>query len=47
MPHRRWDIRVRDILAANEKISGIPWRGMRDMRNLLADEYFGVNTRIV
>ena len=91
MPYRRWDIRVRDILSAIEKIfeytsgydienfendsktvdavvrnleiigeaarhvpddivennPGIPWREMRDLRNLLAHEYFGVNTRIV
>jgi uncharacterized protein with HEPN domain len=91
MPHRRWDIRIRDILAAIKKISeytkdynyqnfesdsktldavvrnleiigeaarhvpddiieknpGIPWREIRDMRNLLAHEYFGVNIKIV
>ena len=91
MPPRRWDIRIRDILAAIEKIhqytedmdleafrgdpktidavvrnleiigeaarhlpdeivgkhSEIPWREMRDMRNLLSHEYFGVNRNIV
>jgi uncharacterized protein with HEPN domain len=91
MPPRRWDIRVRDILAAIEKIHkyttdyryrnfeadsktvdavvrnleiigeaarhipddiieknpGIPWKEMRDMRNLLSHEYFGVNTKII
>jgi uncharacterized protein with HEPN domain len=30
-----------------ENNPGIPWSEMRDMRNLLAHEYFGVNTRIV
>jgi uncharacterized protein with HEPN domain len=25
----------------------IPWRDMRDMRNIIVHEYFGVNTRIV
>ncbi|WP_419660528.1 conserved uncharacterized protein, DUF86 [Desulfosarcina variabilis str. Montpellier] len=91
MPPRRWDIRIRDILAAIERIHdytkgynyqqfkgdsktidavvrnleiigeaachipdditaknpAIPWREIRDMRNLLAHEYFGVNTKIV
>ena len=91
MPHRRWDIRIHDILASIEKIqkytenmdakafrgdsktvdavvrnleiigeaarhvpdeivekhSEIPWREMRDMRNLLSHEYFGVNSDIV
>ena len=88
MPHRRWDIRIHDILASIEKIqkytdnmdvkafrndpktvdavvrnleiigeaarhvpdeiveehTEIPWREMRDMRNLLSHEYFGVNS---
>lgn len=30
-----------------EKNPGIPWREIRDMRNLLAHEYFGVNTKII
>jgi uncharacterized protein len=30
-----------------DKHPEIPWREMRDMRNLLAHEYFGVNTKIV
>jgi uncharacterized protein with HEPN domain len=91
LPHSRWDIRIRDILTAIEKIQKyttdmnskvfrgdpktvdavirnleiigeasrhvpdeivdkhpeIPWREMRYMRNLLAHEYFGVNTKIV
>ncbi|BBO73139.1 DUF86 domain-containing protein [Desulfosarcina widdelii] len=91
MPHRRWDIRIHDILASIEKIQKytdnmdakafrddpktvdavvrnleiigeaarhvpdeiveehhkIPWREMRDMRNLLSHEYFGVNSDIV
>lgn len=91
MPHRRWDIRIHDILASIEKIQQytenmdaklflcdsrtvdavvrnleiigeaarhvpdeivnehpeIPWREMRDMRNLLSHEYFGINEKIV
>jgi uncharacterized protein with HEPN domain len=91
MPPRRWDIRIRDIVASIEKIQKytenmdanaflgdsktvdavvrnlevigeaarhvpdeivgkhpeIPWREMRDMRNLLSHEYFGVNTDII
>jgi uncharacterized protein len=30
-----------------DKHPEIPWREMRDMRNLLAHEYFGVNTKII
>jgi uncharacterized protein with HEPN domain len=30
-----------------EKYPDIPWKEMRDMRNLLSHEYFGVNTKIV
>lgn len=26
---------------------GIPWQDMRDMRNVLAHEYFGVNEKII
>ena len=33
-----------DIVAAYPEI---PWRDMRDMRNIIVHEYFGVNTRIV
>jgi uncharacterized protein with HEPN domain len=89
MPHRRWDIRIHDILASIEKIHKytenmdakiflgdsrtvdavvrnleiigeaarhvpdeivkehpeIPWREMRDMRNLLSHEYFGITIK--
>ena len=91
MPHRKWDLRIRDILTAIERISTytrnldfesfrsdtktvdavvrnfeiigeaaahlpqdlladhaeIPWQDMRDMRNVLAHEYFGINEKIV
>ena len=91
MPFRRWDVRIRDMLASIEKIQAytqnmdyqgfrndsktvdavvrnleiigeaarhvpdeivqqhpdIPWREMRDMRNLLSHEYFGINTKII
>jgi uncharacterized protein with HEPN domain len=30
-----------------EKRSDIPWQEMRDMRNLLSHEYFGVNVKIM
>ncbi len=30
-----------------EKHSGIFWRQMKDMRNFLIHEYFGVNTKVV
>ena len=91
MPLRKWDLRIRDMLAAIERImayttnlnfskfqadgktvdavirnfeilgeaaahvpeeivldySDVPWQDIRDMRNLLAHEYFGVNKKIV
>jgi uncharacterized protein with HEPN domain len=91
MPPRKWDLRIRDILASigrimeytrdmdfehfrcdtktvdavvrNFEIIGeaaanvpeeiavdhpeIPWQDMRDMRNVLAHEYFGINENIV
>jgi len=91
MPHRKWHLRIRDILASIERIieytinldfeqfrsdpktfdavvrnfeiigeaaahvpeeivadhSEIPWQDMRDMRNVLAHEYFGINENIV
>jgi uncharacterized protein with HEPN domain len=91
MPLRKWDLRVRDILASIERIMEytrgldfenfksdtktvdavvrnfeiigeaathmpeeiianypeIPWQEMRDMRNVLAHEYFGINEKIV
>ena len=30
-----------------EKYPNIPWRNMRDMRNILVHEYFGVDNRMV
>jgi uncharacterized protein with HEPN domain len=33
-----------EVVAA---FSEIPWRDMRDMRNIVVHEYFGVNKRIV
>ena len=33
-----------NIIADNPDI---PWRDMRDMRNVLAHEYFGVNEKII
>ena len=91
MPHRKWDLRIRDILASIERITEytrnldldtfrsdtktvdavvrnfeiigeaaahlpedlvvdhpeIPWQDMRDMRNVLAHEYFGISEKIV
>ena len=91
MPPRKWDLRIRDILASIERIieytrhldfeqfrsdtktfdavvrnfeiigeaaahvpeeivanhPEIPWQDMRDMRNVLAHEYFGINENIV
>jgi uncharacterized protein with HEPN domain len=91
MPHRKWDLRAKDILASIERIfeytrnldfegfrsdtktvdavvrnfeiigeaaahlpedlsadhPEIPWQDMRDMRNVLAHEYFGINEKIV
>ncbi|MCF8109939.1 MAG: DUF86 domain-containing protein [Desulfobacteraceae bacterium] len=91
MPHRKWSLRISDILESikrifeytqdmdfeqfktdtktidavvrNFEIVGeaashipeeismehpeIPWGDMRDMRNILAHEYFGINEKIV
>jgi uncharacterized protein with HEPN domain len=91
MPPRKWNLRIRDILASIERIieytrdldfeqfscdtktvdavvrnfeiigeaaahvpeeivvrhPEIPWQDMRDMRNVLAHEYFGINENIV
>ncbi|MCF8096047.1 MAG: DUF86 domain-containing protein [Desulfobacteraceae bacterium] len=91
MPHRKWDLRIGDILVSIERIMDytqemdfeqfkadvktvdavvrnfeiigeaashipeeilkehpeIPWQDMRDMRNILAHEYFGINENIV
>ena len=91
MPHRKWDLRIEDILISIERIMDytqgmdfeqfkadvktvdavirnfeiigeaashipeeisvahpeIPWQDMRDMRNILAHEYFGINENIV
>ena len=91
MPLRKWELRIRDILASIERIMvytrdldfenfksdsktvdavvrnfeiigeaathmseeitainpEIPWQDMRDMRNVLAHEYFGINEKIV
>jgi len=91
MPHRKWDLRIRDILTAVDRIleytrtldfegfrsdtktfdavvrnfeiigeaaahlpegiaadhPEIPWQDMRDMRNVLSHEYFGINEKIV
>jgi uncharacterized protein with HEPN domain len=91
MPHRKWELRIRDILAAIERIMEytrdldyenfrsdnktvdavvhnfeiigeaaahlpeeivagnpeIPWQDMRDMRNVLVHEYFGINEKII
>jgi uncharacterized protein with HEPN domain len=91
MPPRKWDFRIKDILAPIDRIfeytqnldfesfrsdtktvdavvrnfeiigeaaahlpedlsadhPGIPWQDMRDMRNVLAHEYFGINEKIV
>jgi uncharacterized protein with HEPN domain len=91
MPHRKWELRIRDILTSIERIMEytrnldyenflsdtrtvdavvhnfeiigeavahlpeeivagnpeIPWQDMRDMRNVLAHEYFGINEKIV
>jgi uncharacterized protein with HEPN domain len=91
MPHRKWDLRIKDILASIDRIleytrnldfegfrsdtktidavvrnfeiigeaaahlpedlsadhPEIPWQDMRDMRNVLAHEYFGINEKIV
>jgi len=33
-----------DIVLANP---GIPWRDMRDMRNFVVHEYFGISNRII
>lgn len=30
-----------------QEYSHIPWRNMRDMRNILIHEYFGINTEII
>jgi uncharacterized protein with HEPN domain len=91
MPLRKWDLRIRVIVASIERIMEytrnldfdnfksdtktvdavvrnfeiigeaaahmpeeivaehpeIPWQDMRDMRNVLAHEYFGINEKIV
>jgi uncharacterized protein with HEPN domain len=91
MPPRKWDLRIRDILASIERIKEytrnldfeqfrsdtktfdavvrnfeiigeaaahvpeevvgnhpeIPWQDMRDMKNVFAHEYFGINENIV
>jgi uncharacterized protein with HEPN domain len=91
MPHRKWDLRIKDILASIERITEytrnldidtfrsdtktvdavvrnfeiigeaaahlpedlvvdhpeIPWQDMRDMRNVLVHEYFGISEKIV
>jgi uncharacterized protein with HEPN domain len=35
---------LRKIVAGHPEI---PWQDMRDMRNVLAHEYFGINEKIV
>lgn len=30
-----------------QRLPKVPWREMRDLRNLLAHEYFGVSTSII
>ena len=91
MPHRKWDLRIKDMIASIERImaytsgldfeqfqsdrktldavvrnfeiigeaashvpaeivadySKIPWQDIRDMRNLMIHEYFGINEKIV
>ncbi len=91
MPPRKWDLRIRDILASIDRITSytqnldfeqfrsdsktvdavvrnfeiigeaashmpekilvdhpeIPWQDMKDMRNVFAHEYFGINEKIV
>jgi uncharacterized protein with HEPN domain len=91
MPHRKWGLRIRDILASIDRIMEytknldfdtfrsdtktvdavvrnfeiigeaaahlpedpvadhpeIPWQDMKDMRNVLAHEYFGISEKIV
>jgi len=91
LPPRKWDLRIKDILASIDKaleytrdmdfeqfkadtktvdavvrnieIIGeaashvpeniiadnpdLPWQDMRDMRNVLAHEYFGINEKII
>ena len=32
---------------AEADVPGLPWRGMKDLRNVLVHEYEGVNLRIV
>jgi len=91
LPRRRWDLRIKDMIASIEHImaytsgldfkqfqldrktvdavvrnfeiigeaaahvpaeivadySKIPWQDIRDMRNLMIHEYFGINEKIV
>lgn len=33
--------------ATMQRLAGVPWREMRDLRNLLVHEYFGVSVPII
>ena len=33
--------------ATIQRLAGVPWREMRDLRNLLVHEYFGVSVPII
>jgi uncharacterized protein with HEPN domain len=51
VPPRDPRLRLQDIVQAVDRILArcpdVPWQDMRDMRNLLFHEYFGVSIRIV
>jgi uncharacterized protein with HEPN domain len=51
LPHREWDIRIDDMIAAVEDVVAaspqIPWARMRGMRNLAVHEYFGIDVNVL